>query len=270
MNAKKLIMLGASAMLLASCGQSLTRKDAIEAMDTISKAEVKAPTKLTYVKEWKEENTGTKIKGKKTKTYDGEKKATHVVNDYTAEGKAHKEEAWIGVTGTTYTFVLKDGDTKQYVQVESTNVLVTVALEAVTKAAGSIETHLANSKSHASKDNKFGYCGFLARFDDEGKIAAGGSVHANVTVKDESYVKNGEGNIACAYNAFYEGQGDELMKAEWKNNLLVSKSNAKLTSSGYGFETWNWGNGSVDVKTDGYTKVEDNLVEFIEDFAKIL
>ena len=255
MNAKKLIMLGASAMLLASCGQSLTRKDAIEAMDAISKAEVKAPTKLTYVKEWKEDNTGTNTKGKKTKIYDGEKKATHVVNDYTVEGKAHKEEAWIGVTGTTYTFVLKDGDTKQYVQFEST---------------GSIETHLANSKSHASKDNKFGYCGFLARFDDEGKIAAGGSVHANVTVKDESYVKNGEGNIACAYNAFYEGQGDELMKAEWKNNLLVSKSNAKLTSSGYGFETWNWGNGSVEVKTDGYTKVEDNLVEFITDFAKIL
>ncbi len=271
MNAKKLLLLAAaSTMMLASCGQSLTRAEAIEEMDKISKAEAKAQTKLTYVKEWKEENTGTKIKGKKTKIYDGEKKATHVVNDYTAEGKAHKEEAWIGVTGTTYTFVLKDGDTKQYVQVESTNVLLTVALEAVTKAAGSIETHLANSKSHANKANKYGFCGFLSRFDEEGKIAAGGSVSANVTCKDESYVKNGEGSIACTYNAYYEGQGDEVMKAEWKDNLLVSKSNAKLTSSGYGFETWNWGKGSVEVKTDGFTKVEDNVVTFITDFAAIL
>ena len=260
MNAKKLILLGASAMLLASCGQSLTRAEAIDMMDTISqKTDLKAE-KLTYVKEWKEDNEGTKKKGKETRVYEGNN--YHVTKDYKDNGKDVKGELWVVKKDAAYTVAFQDGDSKQYLSVSAEEDSASYAL--VDKsfgnvAAAGIASHIASGLNHAKKGNSHGYCGFLATFP-EGETPDAGSTKTGAYVTGEKYVKNGEGSISCEYNAVYPNQGDEVMKAEWKDFFLVAKSNAKLSSSGYGFETWKYGTGSVSApKTDGFEKVEGAL-----------
>lgn len=254
MNAKKLILLGASAMLLASCGQSLTRAEAIEEMDTISKKEGVTATKLTYVKEWKEENATKKL-GKKTLVADGESKNFYVKNDFTNDGKEVKSEAWIYLKDDVYTVAFQDGDTKNYYELAKAD--DEDGAMGLT-AQSTIDSSIANGKKVGSKSNGYGYCGFLAKFPEgEGKIEAGKTIAEGAYIKDESYVKNGDGNLSCSYNAVYS-EKDEVMKAEWKDYLLVAKSNAKTSSaSGYGFETWDYKKASISApKLDNFSKID--------------
>ncbi|MBO4540377.1 MAG: hypothetical protein J5736_00160 [Bacilli bacterium] len=257
MNAKKLLLLGASAMLLASCGESLNRADAIEFMNGISQKKDLTAEKLTYVKEYKEDNEGTKLKGKVTYVFDGFScsYAADIVDKSEVEaGETVKGTAVISKKDATYTVAVDDGKDKIFFTVADTELVNYNVLNAVAKAG--VAKHISTGLGHANKENKYGYCGFLARFPEgEGKMT-GGSFRNDAYIKDESYVKTGEGSISCSYNAYYETQGDEVMKAEWKDYFLVAKSNAKTSSSGYGFETWNYGKGSVAApKTDGYTEV---------------
>ena len=255
MNAKKLILLGASAMLLASCGQSLTRAEAIEMMDGISKKTGLTSDKLTYVKELKEKNE-TGVTGKMTYVFDGNNAS------YTVDAKDGDEtvkgSAVIVKKDAAYTVSLDDGSKKEYFTISAESDSVSYA--AVDKSLGniaatSIATHIATGLNHAKKDNKYGYCGFLNRFPEGKEPITGGSFRNDAHIESEKYVKNGEGSISCEYNAYYETQGDEVMKAEWKDYFLVAKSNAMTGSSGYGFETWDYKKGGVSANTNGYTQI---------------
>ncbi|MBP5216502.1 MAG: hypothetical protein J6038_01550 [Bacilli bacterium] len=255
MNAKKLILLGASAMLLASCGQSLTRAEAIEMMDGISKKTGLTSDKLTYVKELKEKNE-TGATGKTTYVFDGSN-ASYVVDAKKGE-ETVKGSAVIVKKDAAYTVTLDDGSKKEYftISAESNSIAyATVDNTLGNIASASIATHIANGLNHAKKDNKYGYCGFLNRFPEGKEPITGGSFRNDAHIEAESYVKNGEGSISCSYNAYYETQGDEVMKAEWKDYFLVAKSNAKTSSTGYGFETWDYKKGGVSANTNGYTEL---------------
>ncbi len=265
MNAKKLILLGASAMLLASCGQSLNRADAIATMDAISKATVATQTKLTYVKEYKEKNTGTNFVGKEGLKANAETKAVYMYSDGTdysekEAGEKVKSDVWSTKTAdNVYTVAYQVGEDKYAFNVENSGLEAATYAVLDNLAATKIAAAIKTGQSAASKDNGYGYCGFLAKFPEgEGEVKAGEGVgatfHANAHIQDESYVKNGEGSISCSYNAVYENQGDEVMKAEWKENILIAKSNAKLSSSGYGFETWDYKKADISApKTEGWS-----------------
>ena len=225
-------------MMLASCGTTLTRADAIEAMNKISTANATA-TKVTYKKEWKEANSTKKL-GSITGIYDADNKYSHLINNYTDDGKEVKTEAWAYTKDSTFYVAVADGDKKQYAKVEDATALANTAS---TKVAA----HLAKGVSSANKANKYGFCGFLAQFPAGSEVFADGTGSLNTAhIEGESYTSYGEGSLKCTYNAKYDGQEDEFYSAEWKENLLVSLSNAKKTSSsGYGFETWNWGSAAT-------------------------
>lgn len=231
MNAKKtirLFVLGlAGASMLVGCGEkTLTRTEAVTALNTISAktsaSDFKAPTKGTL--------TG------KTTTINLSSDDSFYSVEYTADKKDKSSNVVIAsgtkfyayVSGTNYNIYYESGTTKKLYADDSGVSKTTMAT--------AIASGLAKAK-YASAFAKY-----LGNFNDDGSAVTGGTAK-DATLTKQSYKSSGDGNLSVEITAHYSY--DEAIVYTWSNYLCThQKSSDDLSLS--------WGKATTSApKTDG-------------------
>lgn len=231
MNAKKtirLFVLGlAGASMLVGCGEkTLTRTEAVTALNTISTktsaSDFKAPTKGV-------------LTGKTTKI-NVSSEDNFLSIEYTADKKNKSSSVLIAsgtklycyVNGANFNVYYESGDTKG-IYVDSTGLYKT-------GIAACIATYLAKAKYAAS------FAKYLGNFNDDGSAVTGGTA-SDATLTKQSYKSSGDGNLSVEITAHYSY--DEAIVYTWSNYLCTRQKSSDDVS-------FSWGKATTTApKTDG-------------------
>lgn len=255
MNANKniLVLAAASLMALSACGKdaSLTRAQAEEHLDAISKATPAEQKKLTI-------NNGADVR-----TYDAESgyihaKFTQEADEKNSNPAKNNIEIYAYVKDGVGSLYYTDGETKTYYV--NSSIADTIKSAAKSKVAAKV------SASQAQAKTLFNYFKDADSADADSNKSTFGSIEAGatdpsaswkayLTFADEKYTSSGEGNLLLEWTAIYptEKPAEEPLVYEWKDNLLVHTKNGKSGAE----STFNYGKADLSYvsSNDGYTQM---------------